>query len=72
MPPTDAKSPVQELLWPAFRAGHIDKNLGMLIGLHGLVSLIPLFLVWGAAFAAWVWLRLSLESKASELTPGDT
>jgi hypothetical protein len=25
--------------------------------LHGLVSLIPLFLVWGGAIAAWVWLR---------------
>jgi hypothetical protein len=68
MPPTDVQSPVQELLWPAFHAGLIDKNLGMLIGLHGLVSLVPLFLVWGAAFAAWVWLRLSLERKASELT----
>jgi hypothetical protein len=68
MPPTDAKSPVQELLWPAFHAGLIDKNLGMLIGLHGLVSLIPLFLVWAAAFAAWVWLRLSQVAKASELT----
>ncbi len=71
MPPTDAKSPVQELLWPAFRAGLVDKNLGMLIGLHGLVSLVPLFLVWAAAFAAWVWLRLSLGPKASELTPVD-
>jgi hypothetical protein len=66
--PTDAKSPVQDLLWPAFRAGLIDKNLGMLIGLHGLLSLIPLFLVWGAAFAAWVWLRLRLEPQISELT----
>jgi hypothetical protein len=68
MPPTDAKSPVQELLWPAFHAGLIDKNLGMLFGLHGLASLIPLFLVWGAAFAGWVWLRHSLEPEASELT----
>jgi hypothetical protein len=66
--PTDVKSPVRELLWPTFHAGLIDKNLGMLIGLRGLASLIPLFLVWGAAFAAWVWLRLSLAPKASELT----
>ncbi len=57
MPATDAKAPVQELLWPAFRAGLIDKNLGMLIGLHGLPSLIPLLFVWGAALAAWVWLE---------------
>jgi hypothetical protein len=46
--------------------------LGMLIGLHGLVSLIPLFVVWGAAIAVWVWLRLSLGPGASELTPGNT
>ena len=68
MPPTDVKSPVQELLWPAFHSGHIDKNLGMLIGLRGLASLIPLFLTWGAAFAAWVWLRRSLVPKGSEAT----
>jgi hypothetical protein len=68
MPSTDVKSPVQELLWPAFRAGLIDKNLGMLIGLRGLASLIPLFLFWGAAFAAWAWLRRGLESKASAVT----
>jgi hypothetical protein len=61
--PTDAKSPVQDLLWPAFRAGLIDKNLGMLVGLHGLLSLIPLFLVWGAAFGAWVWLRRLLREE---------
>jgi hypothetical protein len=68
MPSTDVKSPVQELLWPAFRAGLIDKNLGMLIGLRGLASLIPLFLFWGAALAAWAWLRRGLESKASGVT----
>jgi hypothetical protein len=71
MPPTDAKSPVQELLWPAFHAGLIDKNLGMLIGLHGLASLVPLFLVWGAAFGAWAWLGRSLGPKASVLTVPD-
>jgi hypothetical protein len=68
MPPTDVQSPVRELLWPSFHAGLIDKNLGMLIGLHGLASLVPLFLVWGAAFAAWMWLRRCVGSKASVLT----
>jgi hypothetical protein len=68
MPPTDVKSPVQDLLWPAFHAGLIDKNLGMLIGLRGLASLIPLFLFWGAALAAWVRMRRGLESEASEIT----
>jgi hypothetical protein len=70
MPPTDAKSPVHELLWPAFHAGLIDKNLGMLVGLHGLVSLIPLFLVWGAAFAAWAWLRRSLGPQGMDALAG--
>ena len=68
MPPTDVKSPVLELLWPNFHAGLIDRNLGMLIGLQGLASVLPLFLAWVAAFAGWVWLRRSLEPKASELT----
>jgi len=70
MPPADAKSPVQELLWPAFRAGLIDKNLGSLIGLHGLVSLIPLFLVWGGAIAAWVWLRRNLGPQGMDAVTG--
>jgi len=64
MPPDTAKSPVQELLWPAFHAGNLSQNLGTFTGLRGLASLIPLFLVWGAAIAAWVWLRLSVVSGA--------
>jgi len=61
MPPDYVKSPLEQLLWPAFRAGHLapDRdawNLGMLLRLPGLASLIPLFLVWGAACAGWVWL----------------
>ena len=74
MPPSNVKSPVQEFLWPAFRAGHLplssDRwNLGKLAGLPGLASLIPLFLVWSAAFAAWVWLeRLSRISEPSKIT----
>jgi hypothetical protein len=69
-PPGYLKSPVQELLWPAFRAGHIplyypDRwNLGTLAGLQGLASLLPLFLLWGAASAAWVW--LARQSSRSE------
>jgi len=65
MPPDYVKSPVQQLLWPAFRAGHLSPfpglwNLGMLVGLRGLASLIPLTLIWVAACAAWIWLgRLS-------------
>ena len=47
MPPDYVKSPVQELLWPAFRDGQLQGNLGNLIDLHGLASLLPLFLIWG-------------------------
>jgi hypothetical protein len=68
MPPDYVKSPVQELLWPAFRDGQLQGNLGNLIGLHGLASLLPLFLIWGAAFAAWMWLRLRLVPESSEVT----
>jgi hypothetical protein len=35
-------------------------NLGQLIGLRGLASLIPLLVIWG--FAAWLWVRLEARS----------
>jgi hypothetical protein len=31
-------------------------NLGLINGLHGLASLIPLALIWTAAAAAWFWI----------------
>jgi hypothetical protein len=31
-------------------------NLGQLMGLHGLATLLPLFVVWAAA--AWLWHRI--------------
>jgi hypothetical protein len=71
MPPDYVKSPVSQLLWPAFHTGHLSPvpstwNLGMLAGLSGLTSLIPLFLVWGAGIVAWVWLgRFSRASEPS-------
>jgi len=67
MPPVNVKSPVQDLLWPAFRAGNLCGNWGKLIGLRGLVSLLPLLLIWGAASAAWVRLRLSLVPRTSKV-----
>jgi hypothetical protein len=36
-------------------------NLGQLLGLHGLTSLIPLLVVWG--IAAWLWMRLEARSR---------
>ena len=60
MPPDSFKSPMGELLWPAFRGGHLSPlhgtwNLGMRAGLSGLVSLIPLLLVWLVALVGWMW-----------------
>jgi len=36
--------------------GHGSTNLGQLMGLHGLATLIPLLLVWAATAAVWRWL----------------
>ena len=33
--------------------GHGAFNLGELVGLHGLTSLIPLFVLWGSAAFLW-------------------
>jgi hypothetical protein len=59
MPPDSFKSPVRQLLWPAFRAGHLSApaetwNLGMRVGLSGLVSLVPLVFVWVLTVVAWI------------------
>lgn len=32
-------------------------NLGELVGLRGLASLLPLLAVWGLAAVLWVWIR---------------
>ena len=73
MPPDYVQSPVRDLLWPAFHAGHLSPlygtwNLGIIVGLHGLASLVPLVLVWGAACAVWMWLgRLSRVPEPTRL-----
>ena len=60
MPPDYVKAPLREMIWPSFHAGHLAAvpgtwNLGMLMGLPGLVSLVPLLLIWAAALGAWIW-----------------
>jgi hypothetical protein len=72
MPSTKLKSPVQELLWPAFHTGQLSWNLGMLTGLQGLSSLAPLLVVWSAAFAAWVYLNAGSTSRRTGAVPGCT
>jgi hypothetical protein len=84
-PPLNLQSPVQELLWPAFRIGHLggwkSSNLGQAAGLSGFVSLVPLLLIWVFILAAWAWLgrpiperRMSRVSDAgpSSLIENDT
>jgi hypothetical protein len=41
---------------PRFAAGDIARNLGMIIGLRGVISLVPLFLILVAI--GWLYLRL--------------
>jgi hypothetical protein len=40
-------------------------NLGQLIGLHGLTSLIPLLIVWGASCVAWIRIRRGTPRQLS-------
>ena len=47
--------------------GHGAFNLGQLLGLHGLASLIPLFGVW--AIAVVIWLRLRRTPRKPAITP---
>jgi hypothetical protein len=45
-------------------AGYGAFNLGQLVGLHGLASLIPLFAMWG--IAALLWMRMQPASSRSK------
>jgi hypothetical protein len=80
-PPVYYDRPMQERLWPAFKAGEMAINtqtfsdfvppagkvarhgpgaawnLGEKAGLHGVMSLVPLLVVW--SLAAWTWRRAS-------------
>jgi len=40
-------------------------NLGELIGMHGLPSLIPLFLIWGAAASLWIRMNHAEQQAAT-------
>ena len=64
MPDAKFARPLQQYLWPAFRAGQVPIeatawNLGgRLAGLHGHATLSPLLFVWAGAGAAWAALFL--------------
>lgn len=44
-PPDTLRSPLSQYVLPAFREGDIARNLGMVVGLHGSASLLPLLVV---------------------------
>jgi hypothetical protein len=58
IPDVSYTRPLQQYLWPAFRAGKLPIessawNLGRLAGLHGQATLVPLLFVWIVAAVAW-------------------
>jgi len=40
-------------------------NLGELLGLHGLVSLIPLLAAWSLAAFVWIWVNRAEQAARS-------
>lgn len=77
------RSPMTQLLWPAFWSGNLALNqssmvapfdadaedapgafnLGQLMGLHGLASLLPLLAIWALASVVWVKTRERSEKR---------
>jgi len=74
--PMQDSCPIAHMVWPAFWSGQVALNresmllasegkygafnLGQLMGLHGLVSLIPLLAMWGIAALVW-WKMMRVE-----------
>jgi hypothetical protein len=76
--------PIVHSVWPDFWSGHVAVNresmlttaeagpqyaafnVGQLLGLRGLGSLIPLLAMWVGA--AWIWMRIKRESRASDIS----
>jgi hypothetical protein len=72
--------PIVHSVWPAFWSGHVAANresmltvteagagafnVGQLVGLRGLGSLIPLLMVW--AVAAMVWWRMDRGGERAD------
>jgi GT2 family glycosyltransferase len=53
--PQYQRFPLVDYVWPRWREGDLARNWGVLLGLRGLSSLIPLVLVWG--FGLWRLIR---------------
>lgn len=45
--PQDQRFPLVEYVWPRWQAGDIARNWGVLLGLRGILSLLPLIALWG-------------------------
>lgn len=45
--PQYQRFPLVEYVWPQWRAGNVARNVGLLLGLHGPLGLLPLFGLWG-------------------------
>jgi len=64
--PSDTlRNPLVEYAWPNWCAGNVARNLGMLVQLSGLVSLLPL-LVGVAALLATLWILSRKELSVAE------
>lgn len=52
--PQHQRFPLVEYVMPRWLAGDIARNWGLLLGLHGSASLIPLLMLWGWGLWRWV------------------
>lgn len=65
-PPDSTRRPLADYVWPRLQEGDVARNLGMAVGLDGVVSLIPLVITVLAILAA---IGLALVARRDE--PGD-
>ncbi|MGE5724201.1 MAG: hypothetical protein ACM34G_03445, partial [Acidobacteriota bacterium] len=73
--PESVSFPIREAL-PAFTRGELYQqggawNLGLLAGLHGLRTLVPLLAAWGIAGLAWWRLARGKQSAIADYAAQD-
>ena len=62
--PDNILNPLIEYSWPRIGAGDVARNWGMIFGLPGLISMLPLVLLMaGAAGAIWIVTRIEGEPQ---------
>lgn len=64
-PPDTIRNPWLEYAWPNWQTGNIARNVGTILGLSGLWSLLPLLLILVAGSAGWALLA-RLANRATE------